>query len=91
MELQYTRRKNTQGNVNRIVHHLLNMCLFYIAATRIACCQRYRIRHYNVSPSSSITPLLKRSIYFSIKVEKNHRRGVNHLLFLQNSKKCFVT
>ena len=34
---------------------------------------------------------LKRSIYFCVKVGQNHRRGVNHLPFLQNSKKCFGT
>ena len=33
---------------------------------------------------------LKRSIYFCVKVGRNHRRDdVNHLSFLQNSKKCF--
>ena len=34
---------------------------------------------------------LKRSIYFCVKVGRNHRRDVNHLPFLQNSKKCFGT
>ena len=34
---------------------------------------------------------LKRSIYFCVKVERNHRRNVNHLPFLQNSQKCFGT
>ena len=34
---------------------------------------------------------LKRSMYFCVKVRRNHRRDVNHLPFLQNSKKCFGT
>ena len=34
---------------------------------------------------------LQRSIYFCVKVGRNHRRDVNHLPFLQNSKKCFGT
>ena len=34
---------------------------------------------------------LKRSISFCVKVGRNHRRDVNHLPFLQNSKKCFGT
>ena len=34
---------------------------------------------------------LKRSIYFCVKVGRNHRRDVNRLPFLQNSKKCFGT
>ena len=34
---------------------------------------------------------LKRSIYFCVKVGRNHRRDVNHLPFPQNSKKCFGT
>ena len=34
---------------------------------------------------------LKRSIYFCVKVGRNHRRGVNHLPFLQNSKTGFGT
>ena len=34
---------------------------------------------------------LKRLIYFWVKVGRNHRRDVNHLPFLQNSKKCFGT
>ena len=33
----------------------------------------------------------KRLIYFCVKVGRNHRRDVNHLPFLQNSKKCFGT
>ena len=34
---------------------------------------------------------LKRSIYFCVKVGQSHGSGVNHLPFLQNSKKCFGT
>ena len=34
---------------------------------------------------------LKRSIYFCVKVGRNHRMEVNHLPFLKNSKKCFGT
>ena len=34
---------------------------------------------------------LKRSIYFCVKVGRNHRRDVNHLPFPQNSKKCIGT
>ena len=34
---------------------------------------------------------LKRSINFCVKVGRNHRRDVNHLTFLQNSKKCLGT
>ena len=34
---------------------------------------------------------LKRSISFCVKVRRNHRMNVNHLPFLQNSKKCFGT
>ena len=67
------------------------MCLMYIVATRIACCQRYRMHHYYVSPLTSSRSVLKCSIYFCVKVGRNHRRDVNHLPFLQNSKKCFVT
>ena len=77
--------------MNCIEHHLLNMCLLYIVAIRIACCQRYRIRHYHVSPSTSSTPVFKLSIYFCVQVGRYHCRDVNHLPFSQNSKKCFVT
>ena len=73
MEL-YTRRKNTQCNMNRIEHHLLNM---YVITTYLL---RLRKHQY-----------LKRSIYFCVKIGQNHHRDVNHLPFLQNSKKCFGT
>ena len=33
----------------------------------------------------------KRSMYVCVKVRQNHRRGVNHLPFLQNSEKYFGT
>ena len=34
---------------------------------------------------------LKRSIYFCVKVGRNHRRDANHLPLLHNSEKCFGT
>ena len=60
--------------MNRIEHHLLNMC---VTTTYLL---RLRKDQY-----------LKRSIYFCVKVGRNHRRDVNHLPFLQNSKKYFGT
>ena len=59
--------------MNRIEHHLLNMC---VTTTYLL---RLRKHQY-----------LKRSIYICFQVGRNHRRDVNHLPFLQNSK-CFGT
>ena len=51
------------------------------------------MRHYCVVRISldfvNTDQYLKRSIYFCVKVGRNHRRDVNYLPFLQNSKKCF--
>ena len=60
--------------MNRIEHHLLNLCVITTYLLRL------RKHQY-----------LKRSIYFRVKVGRNHRRDVNHLPFLQSSKKCFGT
>ena len=74
--------------MNRIVDHLLKMYPFCIAAMRIACCHLYKknvITTYFLRVSKH--QVLKRSIYFSIKVRRNHCRSVNHP---QTSTKCFV-
>ena len=60
--------------MNRIEHHLLNMC---VTTTYLLQLRKHQY--------------LKRSIYFCVKVGRNHRRDVNHLPFLENSKKCFGT
>ena len=52
-----------------------------------------RIKHYllNMCVTTHKHQYLKRSIYFCVKVGRNHRRDVNQLPFLQNSNKCFGT
>ena len=58
-----------------------------------------RIEHHLLNTYVITTHLLrlrkhqyrKRWIYFCVKVGQNHRMDVNHLPFLQNSKKCFGT
>ena len=59
----------------------------------------YRIEHHLLNMYVITTYLLrlrihqylKRSIYFCVKVGRNHRRNVNHLPFLQNSKTILGT
>ena len=68
MEL-YSSKKYVYCNVNRIVNHLLNMYLHYIgASSMLPALIEYVITAY-VSPPSSYTPVLNRSIFFLSKLD----------------------